>query len=225
MVVRALGINSTGLQNTVDANYSAHALDRSVCANIVLLIHADAYTIPSARLTHMQSQWTSVLFRAPRSRSCTPSGCFATRPLILRWRQARTSYEAHSIGRISARSRILFVDLSFMRYTIHDDDFISQVSFVLDDFDAARSSAEAFDEMIRNVTLSHITGYTDLLALVSRQIFGTLEITVSKSSDGTWNQSDIMIFSKDMGDVGASGTSGGLVAYLNTSYLYTDEYH
>lgn len=95
----------------------------------------------------------------------------------------------------------------------------SKVSFVLDDFDTARSFAETFDEIIRNVTLSHITGYTDLLALVSRQIFGTLEITVSKSSDGTWNQSDIMIFSKDMGDVGSFGTSGGLVAYLDTSYL------
>ncbi|KLO15800.1 DUF1793-domain-containing protein [Schizopora paradoxa] len=83
------------------------------------------------------------------------------------------------------------------------------ISFVLDDFDVARSSADAFDRMIQNVSLSHVAGYTDLLSLASRQIFGTLEITLSNSSDGTWNRSDIMIFSKDMGDVASAGTSGG----------------
>ncbi len=57
----------------------------------------------------------------------------------------------------------------------------------------------------------HVAGYTDLLALATRQIFGTLEITVSKSSDGTWNQSDVMILSKDMGGIGSAGTSGGFV--------------
>ncbi|KLO15796.1 hypothetical protein SCHPADRAFT_824120 [Schizopora paradoxa] len=83
------------------------------------------------------------------------------------------------------------------------------VAFVLDDFDAALASADAFDQMIMNVSLSHVDGYPGLLSLAARQLFGTLEITVSKSSDGNWNQTDIMIFSKDMGDVSSSGTSGG----------------
>lgn len=86
-----------------------------------------------------------------------------------------------------------------------------KIEFVLNDFDTARSSADTFDQMIGNVSLSHITGYTDLLALATRQIFGSLEITVSKGSNGAWNQSDVMIFSKDMGDVGSTGTSGGFV--------------
>lgn len=122
VAVRALGItsNSTGLQNTVDGNYSAHALDRSVYSNIVLIIHIDVYAIPKARLTHMQSQWTSVPFRAPRSRSCTPSGCFATRPLILQRHRDRTSSEVHSIGRISAQSRKSFANLLFMSCTYLD---------------------------------------------------------------------------------------------------------
>ncbi|KLO15787.1 hypothetical protein SCHPADRAFT_938384 [Schizopora paradoxa] len=83
------------------------------------------------------------------------------------------------------------------------------ISFVLDDFDGARLSADAFDQMIQNVSLSHVSGYTDLLSLAALQIFGTLEITISKSDDGAWNQSDVMIFSKDMGDVASAGTSGG----------------
>lgn len=62
--------------------------------------------------------------------------------------------------------------------------------------------------MLQNVSLSYVAGYTDLLAMATRQIFGALEITVSKSSDGTWNQSDVMIFSKDMGDLKSIGTSG-----------------
>ncbi|KLO15790.1 hypothetical protein SCHPADRAFT_938386 [Schizopora paradoxa] len=83
------------------------------------------------------------------------------------------------------------------------------LSFVLDDFETARQSGEAFDEMIQNISLANIEGYTDLLSLAARQIFGTLEITVSKASDGSWNQSDVMIFSKNMGDIGSFGTSGG----------------
>ncbi|KLO05329.1 DUF1793-domain-containing protein [Schizopora paradoxa] len=67
------------------------------------------------------------------------------------------------------------------------------VSFALEDFDTARSSADAFDEMIKNVSLSDVSGYTDLLAFAARQIFGNLEITVVE----------------DMGDIASLGTSGG----------------
>jgi len=82
------------------------------------------------------------------------------------------------------------------------------VTFVLDDFDTALTAADTFDENLRKVSLSDVTGYTALLALATRQVFGTLEITVSKSSDGTWNQSDVMIFSKNMGNIGAGSTGG-----------------
>lgn len=43
--VRSLGINSTGFQNTVDANYSLHALDKSVCSSLVPLDEIDAYAV------------------------------------------------------------------------------------------------------------------------------------------------------------------------------------
>ncbi|KLO07475.1 hypothetical protein SCHPADRAFT_881683 [Schizopora paradoxa] len=79
------------------------------------------------------------------------------------------------------------------------------ISFVLDDFDTARSTADAFDQMINDISLSNVTGYTDLLSLATRQIFGALEITIPKASNGTWNRSDIMIFSKDLGDVSSAG--------------------
>ena len=96
---------------------------------------------------------------------------------------------------------------------------------MLDDFDTARSTADAFDQMIDGVSLSNVTGYTDLLSLGTRQIFGTLEITISKSSDGEWNRSDVMIFSKDLGDVSSAGTSGRLVSLFLLSFQrYIDDF-
>ncbi|KLO15801.1 hypothetical protein SCHPADRAFT_243997 [Schizopora paradoxa] len=168
--VRALGINSTGLQNTVDTNYSAHTLNNPFDA---FAISVDLGSIQS---TSDPIMWIVGMIRDPSINRTTASGAS----------QLRSSYYWSNFSSIP--------DI---------------ISFVLNDFDAARSSAEAFDQMIQNVPLSHITGYSDLLSLVARQIFGTLEITVSKSSDGTWNQSDTMIFSKDMGDVSSIGTSGG----------------
>lgn len=49
------------------------------------------------------------------------------------------------------------------------------------------------------------SAYYDLLSLVVRQAMSSLEITVSKNSDGSFNSSDIMAFMKDMGNVGAGG--------------------
>ncbi|KLO15795.1 hypothetical protein SCHPADRAFT_243599 [Schizopora paradoxa] len=168
--VLGLGTNGTGLQNTVDSNYSAHALDNPYD---VLAISLDLGSIES---TSESLMWTVGMLRDPSINLTTAAG--AT--------QLRSSYYWSNFSSVSEIT-----------------------AFVLDDFETALASADAFDEMIKNVSLSDVSGYTDLLALAARQILGTLEITVWKASDGTWNQSDIMIFSKDMGDVASSGTSGG----------------
>ncbi len=54
-------------------------------------------------------------------------------------------------------------------------------------------------------SLSQFDGYAGLLSLSARQIFGALEITISKADDGSWNQSDVKIFFTDMGNVGSGG--------------------
>ncbi|KLO15798.1 DUF1793-domain-containing protein [Schizopora paradoxa] len=168
LTVRELGTNGTGLQNTIDSNYSAHALDSPFDA---LAISVDLGLITS---TSEPIMWTIGMLRDPSINLTTASGA----------NQMRSSYYWSNYSTIP--------DIT---------------AFVLGDFEVALASADAFDEMIKNVSLSDVSGYTDLLALAARQIFGTLEITVSKSGDGTWNQSDVIIFSKDMGDVASSGTT------------------
>jgi len=94
---------------------------------------------------------------------------------------------------------------------------------VINDFEAALSNAEAFDQVLTEVppSLSQFDGYAGLLSLSARQIFGALEITVSKADDGSWNQSDVKIFFKDMGNVGSGGTNAVDVLYAGfPAFLY-----
>ncbi|KLO15788.1 hypothetical protein SCHPADRAFT_938385 [Schizopora paradoxa] len=168
--VLALGSSATGLQNTVDAKYSSHALDDPFDAFAITV------DLGSIQNTSKSVMWTIGMLRDPSINLTTASGA----------NQLRSSYYWQNFSSIP--------DI---------------ISFVLNDFDEARASANNFDQMIRNVSLSNVAGYTDLLSLAARQIFGTLEITLSKSSDGAWNHSDIMIFSKDMGDISSIGNSGG----------------
>ena len=44
--------------------------------------------------------------------------------------------------------------------------------------------------------------YANLISLVTRQVLGGGEITMTKNSDGSWNESDVMMFVKDMGRLG-----------------------
>ena len=45
--------------------------------------------------------------------------------------------------------------------------------------------------------------YADLVSLVTRQVLGGGEITMTKNPDGnSWNTTDVMMFVKDMGRLG-----------------------
>ena len=44
--------------------------------------------------------------------------------------------------------------------------------------------------------------YADLVSLATRQVFGSIEISVANGSDGKWNTSDVKIFMKDVGNTG-----------------------
>ncbi|KAL5508771.1 hypothetical protein ACEPAG_4750 [Sanghuangporus baumii] len=72
----------------------------------------------------------------------------------------------------------------------------------LDDFPRAQSAAETFGSQILNAGQQFSAEYTDLLALTVPQVMGCMDITLSKSSDGSWNMSDVKVFTKNMGGIG-----------------------
>lgn len=41
--------------------------------------------------------------------------------------------------------------------------------------------------------------YANLVSLSTRQVFGALDITVSRSQAGSWNTTDVKAFMKDVG--------------------------
>lgn len=73
------------------------------------------------------------------------------------------------------------------------------------------SLSTQLDSQIINDAAKISPNYPDLLSLIARQAMSAIEITVSKSADGSFNSSDIMAFMKDMGDVGA----GGCVVFIS----------
>ena len=56
------------------------------------------------------------------------------------------------------------------------------------------------DNMITQAASNISSQYVDLVSLAASQTFGSIEISVSKGSDGDWNTSDVKIFMKDMGN-------------------------
>ena len=79
----------------------------------------------------------------------------------------------------------------------------------MDDYDRATNASSAFDAQISAAGTAISSDYADILALAARQVFGTLEITVSQEGGGSYNMSDVMVFCKNFGLFGSdmSGTT------------------
>lgn len=73
----------------------------------------------------------------------------------------------------------------------------------MSDFDRAQQAAESFDDKLLSVGSAVSSEYADLLVLSTRQILGSLDITLALGSDGNWNFSDAMVFMKNMGAAGS----------------------
>lgn len=71
------------------------------------------------------------------------------------------------------------------------------------DFERAQQAAESFDNKLLGAGSTISSGYADLLALTTRQVLGSLDITLALGSDGNWNFSDTMVFMKNMGASGS----------------------
>ncbi|KAH8120127.1 DUF1793-domain-containing protein [Phellopilus nigrolimitatus] len=80
------------------------------------------------------------------------------------------------------------------------------ISFFLSDYNAALSSADAFDFKLASDAKAISSDYADVVALSIRQAFGATEITVSKNPDGSFNSSDVLVFMKEISSDGNVNT-------------------
>lgn len=85
------------------------------------------------------------------------------------------------------------------------DMYCTKVEAFLNDFDRALSAAVDFDTQLMANASQISPEYADLLVLSARQTLASLDITISKDSNGNWNTSDVMIFMDDFDPVGSSG--------------------
>ncbi|CCM03143.1 uncharacterized protein FIBRA_05265 [Fibroporia radiculosa] len=83
------------------------------------------------------------------------------------------------------------------------DDAISEF---LGDYNNALARANAFDAQVSADANKISSTYAGLVALSVRQVFGAIEITVSKTSSGQFNTSDIMTFLKEISSDGNVNT-------------------
>lgn len=93
----------------------------------------------------------------------------------------------------------------------HPPALLFKIDFFLNDFDAARRRADAFDEKITSAAKAVSTNYAHLVSLATRLVIGSTEVTVPTNlAARTWNDSDIMTFVKDNGRSRRSSPTGGI---------------
>ena len=78
-------------------------------------------------------------------------------------------------------------------------DVFEQIDAFTADTNDAHDRAAALDQKIVNDAKAISDEYADIVSLATRQVMGSLDITVSTGSDGKANASDVMIFMKDIG--------------------------
>lgn len=73
----------------------------------------------------------------------------------------------------------------------------------MNDFERARQAAEVFDSKLLNAGSSVSSQYSNLLALTTRQVLSSIDITLAKGTDGNWNFTDTLVFMKNFGAAGS----------------------
>ncbi|KAI0683606.1 DUF1793-domain-containing protein [Cytidiella melzeri] len=80
------------------------------------------------------------------------------------------------------------------------------ITSFLSDYSGALSRAQAFDSKVQADASTVSADYAAVAALSVRQAFGATELTISKSSDASFNSSDIMMFMKEISSDGNVNT-------------------
>ncbi|KAK0191142.1 hypothetical protein F5146DRAFT_1047233 [Armillaria mellea] len=80
--------------------------------------------------------------------------------------------------------------------------FPSQIPSFLSDYTDAITRANTFDNSVQNDASYISSDYADIVALSIRQAFAGTEITLSQSSNGSWNGEDVLVFMKEISSSG-----------------------
>ncbi|KAK0206361.1 hypothetical protein DFS33DRAFT_1272855 [Desarmillaria ectypa] len=126
---------------------------------------------------------------------------------------------AHDLGNISAATIYVVVAIGHIRdpaiqhiiadgmiqerslYFLSQTTVANYIPSFLSDYTGAITKANNFDNTAES-DASHISSdYADIVALSIRQAFAGTEITLSQSSNGSWNTGDILVFMKEISSV------------------------
>jgi hypothetical protein len=73
-----------------------------------------------------------------------------------------------------------------------------QIEFHYNDYSAALSASSSFDSQLYSDSQAISSEYAHITALAVVQALAGNEITISKTSSGEWNTSDVMVFTRDL---------------------------
>ncbi|CAA7259876.1 unnamed protein product [Cyclocybe aegerita] len=80
------------------------------------------------------------------------------------------------------------------------------ISSFLGDYNNALAIAQAFDAKVQNDANKISADYTGIVELSIRQAFGTIEFTISKNANGSFNANDILVLMKEISSNGNMNT-------------------
>lgn len=85
-------------------------------------------------------------------------------------------------------------------------DAASLIKVFLQDYQDALSQATVFDFKVENDASAISEDYAGIVALSIRQAMGSMEVTISKTTDGSWNTDDVLVFMKEISSDGNVNT-------------------
>ncbi|THH32901.1 hypothetical protein EUX98_g1248 [Antrodiella citrinella] len=138
----------------------------------------------------------------------------ATSPVVLSVGHVRDPAIEYIIAGGAIQQRSLFFWSSFSAVS-------AAISSFLDDFSNALTRAKAFDAQVSKDASAISADYVSIVALSIRQVFGAVELTVSKMGSGKFNTSDVMMFMKEISSDGNVNTVD-VVFPSWPAFLYTN---
>ena len=88
--------------------------------------------------------------------------------------------------------------VSLYRYR-HLIDMIIKIDAFIADSPQAKARADNFDAEILGAIADRSDSYKALISITARQAMASTELTVSNTTDGQWNLSDLQMFMRDTG--------------------------
>lgn len=85
-------------------------------------------------------------------------------------------------------------------------DAASLIKAFLQGYQDALSQATGFDSQVENDASAISEDYAGIVALSIRQAMGSMEVTISKTNDGSWNTDDVLVFMKEISSDGNINT-------------------